>query len=389
MKKLLFLAAVAALVACSKTDNFKEVEEVAIDFTDVQIEKNTKASYTNVASLESDTRGFGVFGAKTKQDDNVEKVFGKSTAEENGGAQVTYTSTAITTGTNTTTHWTYSPKRYWDKGAKSYQFYAYAPYNVSTTANNETTYLLGTVEWDETEGAEGFSITGFKQKTTVSEMVDILTDLTNQTNNTSKTNNVNFSFKHILSNINFYMAVSPELKADEDDNPVSVNSLSLGVVKMDGDYAYVTDAYKWTLASNSTTATFNATQTNSKVFGEKDLLAKQNTTPATLQANQIGDPTIVDGLNDLLFIPQVLPTTTGTEYVVTIEYMIGTETFNRTIKLNEFFKKDSNDNIVYASEWVSGYKYNYYLVISLTPIEFDVTGLSDWTGTDSYEYVIQ
>jgi hypothetical protein len=389
MKKLLFLAAIAALVACSKTDNFKDVEEVAIDFTDIHIEKNTKASYTNVASLESDTRGFGVFGAKTKQDNTVEKVFGKSTAEENGGAQVTYTSTEITTGTNTTTHWTYSPKRYWDKGAKSYQFYAYAPYNVSTTANEVTTYLLGEVEWDETKGANGFSITGFKQKTTVSEMVDILTDLTNQTNNTSKTNNVNFSFSHILSNINFLMAISPELKLDENDNPVSVNSITLGAVKMDGDYAYDTDAYKWTLASNPTTNTFSATQTSNKVFAAGALKAKQDTDPASLNDESKIGTTAVPGLNDLLFVPQTLPTTTGTEYVVTIEYMIGDETFNRTIKLNEFFKLDDNDQKVYASSWESGVKYNYILVIGLTPIEFDVTGISDWAQTDTYEYVIE
>lgn len=388
MKKLLFLAAIAALVACSDTDNYKEVEEVAIDFTDVQIENSTKASYTDVASLQSDARGFGVFGAKTKQDNTVEKVFGKSTAESNGGAQVTYTSNAITTGTNTTTHWTYSPKRYWDKGAKSYQFYAYAPYNVSTTVNNETTYLLGTVAWDETEGANGFSITGFKQKTTVTEMVDILTDLTNQTNNTSKTNNVNFSFSHILSNINFYMAVSPEMKADETDNPVSVNSISLGAVKMDGTYAYVTSAYTWTLAGTPTTATFNATQTSSKVFAERALLAREDTNTSSLESSQIGEPTVVPGLNDLLFIPQALPTTSGTEYVVEIEYMIGTETFNRTIKLNEFFKMDGN-NTVYSTQWESGVKYNYILVIGLTPIEFDVTGIGDWARTDTYEYVIE
>ncbi len=386
MKKLLFLAAAATLVACSDTDNFKEVEEVAIDFTDVQIEKSTKASYTDVASLQSDARGFGVFGAKTKQDNTVEKVFGKSTAESNGGAQVTYTSTAITTGTNTTTHWTYSPKRYWDKGAKSYQFYAYAPYNVSTTANNETTYLLGTVAWDEAKGANGFSITGFKQKLVVDDMVDILTDLTNQTNNISKTNNVNFSFSHILSNINFLMAVSPELKADETDNPVSVNSLTLGAIKMDGDYAYVTGAYKWTLAATPTTNTFSATQTNNKVFAERALKAKEDTNPSALQASQIGDPTAVPGLNDLLFVPQILPT--DTKYVINIEYMIGNEPFERTIELNEFFKKDGN-NTVYSTEWKSGYKYNYILVIGLNPIEFDVTSISDWANTDTYEYVIE
>jgi hypothetical protein len=374
MKKIFLLAAVAAIVACSKTDNFKENTEVEIGFTEVFIENSTKASYTNVASLQSDTRGFGVFGSKTKQTDAVEKVFGKLQAEQNGGAQVTWNSTD--------SKWKYSPIRYWDKGAKSYHFYAYAPYNAVTTGTDR---LLGSVTWDEAT-ANSFKIEGFKQNTTVANMVDILTDLENQTNNTSKTNNVGFSFKHILSNINFYMAVSPEMKADETNNPVSVNSLSIGAVKMDGTYAYVTDAYKWTLAGSPTTASFSATQESSKVFAQRVLKATENTNPATLTGTQIGEPTAVPGLTDLLFVPQTLPT--DTKYVVTIEYMVNDETFNRTIDLNDFFKKDGN-NTVYSTEWISGYKYNYILVIGLTPIEFTVTDIADWAQTDTYEYVIE
>lgn len=375
-KQLLFLAAVAALAACSKTDNFKETAEAPIDFSDVYIEKATKAPFTDVESLKASS--FGVFGSKTKQDNTVDKVFGKSTAEQNGGAQVSWNTTS--------SKWTYSPIRYWDKGASSYHFYAYAPYNSVTTGENR---LLGSVTWSETT-ANSFKIEGFKQNTTVANMVDILTDLENQANNTSKQNTVNFSFKHILSNINFLMAVSPDLKADENDNPVSVNSITVGAVKMDGSYAYVTDAYKWTLAASPTTHTFQATQENSKVFAQRVLKAMKNTTGNTLSEEQISStPTAVPGLENLLFVPQALPTTTGTEYVVEIEYMIGTETSNRTIKLNEFFKLDNNDQKVYASAWESGVKYNYILVIGPTPIEFDVTTISDWAQTDTYEYVIE
>lgn len=380
MKKILLLASVVAVVACSDTDNYKETEDVEIGFSKVYVEKGTKAPYTDVASLQGDTRGFGVFGARTKQDNTIDKVFGKSTAETNGGAQVTYNSTSQA--------WTYSPKRYWDKGAQKYQFYAYAPYNTSTTSGNTTTYLLGTVSWDQTAEANGFSISGFKQKTTVADMIDILTDLENQTNNTTFQNDVNFSFKHILSNINFMMAVSPDLKADENLNPVAVNSISIGAVKMDGSYSYVTNAYKWTLADNPTTYTFNATQTNSKVFAAGALKAMTNTTGNTLTAAQISaTPTNVPGLTNLLFVPQVLPT--DTKYVVTIEYTIGDEVRNRTINLNDFSKTTDNNTTVKTTEWVSGYQYNYILVISATPIEFNVTNIGDWTQTDTYYYTIE
>jgi hypothetical protein len=375
MKKIFLLAAVAAIVACSKTDNFKETEEAAIDFSEVFLEKSTKASYTDVASLKSDSRGFGVFASKTKQDDSAEKVFGKSSAETNGGAQVTWNTTS--------SKWTYSPIRYWDKGAKSYHFYAYAPYNAVTTGSNR---LLGTVTWSEST-ANSFKIEGFKQTATVADMVDILTDLTNAANITpTYSNPVTFSFSHILSNINFYMAVSPALKADETLNPVSVNSIKVGAVKLDGSYAYDTNAYKWTITNNSTTSDFNATVTSGKVFDVRVLKATEDTNPASLNtATQVGDPTAVPGLTDLLFIPQTLPT--DTKYTVTIQYMIGDETFDKTINLNDFSKTENNTT-VNTTQWVSGYKYNYILVIGPTPIEFDVQEIGDWAETDTYYYTI-
>lgn len=371
MKKIFLIAAVAAIVACSKTDNFKETEEAPIDFTEVYIEKSTKAPYASLANLQSDTRGFGVFGAKTKNN-NVETVIGKSTTEVNGGAQVTYSNSK----------WTYSPKRYWDKGASKYEFYAYAPYNAST---GESTRLLGTVSWDNTKAENGFSISGFKQNTTVADMVDILADLSSQKNVTTFQNTVNFSFKHILSNINFYMAVSPDLKADENLNPVSVNSFSIGAVKMDGSYAYATSAYAWTVPANSATATFNATQENNKVFAQRALKATSDTNPASLQSSQIGDPTAVPGLTNLLFVPQTLPT--DTKYQVTIEYMIADETFNTTIDLNDFAKaNNANDK---TTVWAPGYQYTYILKIGPTPIEFGVTEIGSWGDGGTYEYTIE
>lgn len=368
MKKYIFLIATAAIVAsCSKTDNFKETGELPIDFTDVQIEKSTKAPFTDVASLQASS--FGVYGSKTVSGTTT-KVFGQLAAEANKGVQVSYNST--------TSKWAYSPLRYWDKGASAYHFYAYAPYNADN--------ILGNVTWSEST-ANSFSISGFQQSHTQSDMIDILTDLTHQANVTTLQNTVDFSFSHILSNINFYMAVSPDLKADETNNPVSVNSISIGAVKMDGSYSYVSSAYTWTLASNSTTATFNAEQSNSKVFAARALKAMTNTTGNTLAAAQISeDPTEVPGLTSLLFVPQTLPT--DTKYVVTIEYMIANETFNKTIDLNDFKKTVSNSD-VYTSQWISGYQYNYILVIGPTPIEFGVHEIGGWADTDTYYYTIQ
>ena len=100
MKKLLLLASVATLVACSSESVRNDIvnnNEVAIDFTKVFIEKNTKGVYSSGTDLQSD--GFGVFASKTNSSNQSSQVFGQLTDEQNAGTMVSYSSSA----------WTYSP----------------------------------------------------------------------------------------------------------------------------------------------------------------------------------------------------------------------------------------------------------------------------------------
>ena len=272
--------------------------------------------------------------------------------------------------------WSYTQKRYWDKGATRYDFFAYAPFNTITS----NTPLIGTIGWTYTSPETSFTISGFKQKTTKDDMVDLMTSYLSRVGSTNYTNNVEFSFSHILSNIHIQMAVSQDLKDDATLNPVTVTSVSLSAIQMDGDYAYNSthSKYEWSLTSPQVTAatTFNATTKSSNnetvVFGANELTTTGQDVP---------------GLFDLLFIPQTLPTAANTEYKIEVNYKIADEECSRTIKLNDFVKKQTGQEDVPSSEWKIGYKYNYLLVIGPTPIEFGTPGIGNWTE-ETYSYTI-
>ena len=350
-KSFLLLIAAALLAACSSNEMAVELKEKPIGFSRVYIDKSTKAirkgPYTT-DNFEYVGNTFGVIGYKTTATQTNAKVFNDVKVEYQTGLSAPFAAT----------DWAYSPLVYWDKTATQYSFFAYAPHSGDFTG----TVALGGND------ATTFSITGFKQATTVADQIDLMTDLTNQNNVTANigNNDVKFTFGHILSNINVTMAVSAALKADETDNPVSVETVTLGTITMDGSYAWNTDAYKWTLSTSSpTTQLFSATQSSGNVFASKALTA----TPAA-----------VPGLTGMLMIPQAV----NANYEIYVKYKINTEVFERTIKLSDFKKSGTS-----LGTWDPGYKYTYNIVIGPTPILFDIIGVSDWGDGGVYTYTIE
>jgi len=352
-KSFLLLIAAALLAACSSNEMAVELKEKPIGFSRVYIDKSTKAirkgPYTT-DNFEYVGNTFGVIGYKTTATQTNAKVFNDVKVEYQTGLSAPFAAT----------DWAYSPLVYWDKTATQYSFFAYAPHSGDFTG----TVALGGND------ATTFSITGFKQATTVADQIDLMTDLTNQNNVTANigNNDVKFTFGHILSNINVTMAVSAALKADETDNPVSVETVTLGTITMDGSYAYDSgaSAYKWTLSTSSpTTQLFSATQSSGNVFASKALTA----TPAA-----------VPGLTGMLMIPQAV----NANYEIYVKYKINTEVFERTIKLSDFKKSGTS-----LGTWDPGYKYTYNIVIGPTPILFDIIGVSDWGDGGVYTYTIE
>ena len=350
-KSFLLLIAAALLAACSSNEMAVELKEKPIGFSRVYIDKSTKA--IRKGPYTTDNFGyvgntFGVIGYKTTATQTNAKVFNDVKVEYQTGLSAPFAAT----------DWAYSPLVYWDKTATQYSFFAYAPHSGDFTG----TVALGSND------ATTFSITGFKQATTVANQIDLMTDLTNQNNVTANigNNDVKFTFGHILSNINVTMAVSAALKADETDNPVSVETVTLGTITMDGSYAWNTDAYKWTLSTSSpTTQLFSATQSSGNVFASKALTA----TPAT-----------VPGLTGMLMIPQAV----NANYEIYVKYKINTEVFERTIKLSDFKKSGTS-----LGTWDPGYRYTYNIIIGPTPILFDMDTVADWGDGGTYTYTIE
>ena len=358
-KSLFIIAATALVISCASNDIKNDIAPTPIGFTKVYVENGTKAITTGAyttANFETLGNTFGVFGYKTTPTQSNYLSFNDVEVEFKAGHTVS------TNGYDAVNDWEYSPLVYWDKNATSYSFYAYAPHESDFTG----TAALAS------NSAEAFSISGFQQATTSNAaMIDLMTDLTTHSpyGGTIGQNDVAFGFKHILSNITVRMAVADALKSDYASNPVTVVSVTIGAVKMDGSYAYDTNAYKWTLAATPTTHTFSGTQTSGNVFGSNVLSSR--TTGFTN----------VPGLDNLLFVPQSV----DADYKIEIEYKIANETYETSILLSEF-KNSSNAAL---ATWVSGYKYTYDIVIGPTPILFDVTGVTDWSDGGQYIYVVE
>ena len=386
MKKSIFIIAATALViSCASNDVKKDIEEslVPIGFTKTYIEKNTKAinkgAYTSL-NFEKEGNTFGVWSFKTTESQNNAQVHVNQKVEYKSG---------LTGPSNPkqnyeyddTKDWTYTPLKYWDNTASEYKFFAYAPHDGDFTG---TAALSGS-------SPTAFSISGFEQAHTQPNMIDLMTDLTSKqsvTPSTSKKigqNDVEFTFGHILSNINIKMAVSPALKADKDNNPVTVVSLTLGAIKMDGSYAYDTPntKYAWTLASTPSTQTFPATK--AKKFnddGDDGTTAEIDVVFASNELKSQADGfTAVPEMTDLLFVPQAV----DAAYAISLEYYIGLEKFERTILLSAF----QNNSSQTLATWSPGYQYNYNIVIGPDPILFDIETVSDWSDGGTYTYIVQ
>jgi hypothetical protein len=166
-KSFLLLIAAALLAACSSNEMLVETEDVPIGFSRVYIDKSTKAitpgPYTT-ANFETVGNTFGVIGYKTTATQTNAKVF--------NDVKVEYQTDLDASIYGADTDWAYSPLVYWDKTATKYSFFAYAPHSGDFTG----TVALGSND------ATTFSITGFKQATTVANQIDLMTDLTNQNN---------------------------------------------------------------------------------------------------------------------------------------------------------------------------------------------------------------
>ncbi len=244
MKKSFFMgiAAAAMLASCSNDETVEMPQSKAISFSNAFVNKNTRALYTDAASLATD--GFAVYGFT-----------------QNG--QI-FTGEKVTSSDNGTT-WDYTPHKYWIEN-NQYAFAAIAP----ASSNNITVS-------DEAATTDVSKVT-MKVAFTNDGETDLLyaapDKITADTNFMLNIQPVSMTFNHLLSKVKFTF----KNLVGEGYNIV-VNDIKITDAKKTGDYIISESGASWSnVASSDLELSFgNVGSTNAKIANNasgatKDLL---------------------------------------------------------------------------------------------------------------------
>lgn len=255
MKKYLFILATAAIVAsCSDTDTLKKDiqtgNEEAISFTSYT-GKQTRANENSDAAFSwyfyNHHETFQVWAYKNTSTTLVFNgdvvTVGQTTAANDGEAGGEYT-------------YTYSPLRYWDKSATTYEFYAAAPSGTkgnwtfvsvesSTTDDideqNECYFTTSsTLQGDNLSTSSNYAYTNsFKS---AANDVDKLIATAKSVPNAQFKDEVQLEFMHILSRLNVTIKKDASLEPVDHKNQQEVKLVSLTVhnFKATGSYSEAT-----------------------------------------------------------------------------------------------------------------------------------------------------
>ena len=354
MKKILFIAAVAlAAAACSKTFDTNPAAGKAIGFTSWN-ETMTKAKTAFVTNDE-----FDVFGYKTAGSTNT-TVF--------DGVDVKFDGT----------DWSYSPLRFWDQNTDSYTFFAAYPKNVVTGSASLAQDGLFTVASQAYDGVNEKVLVA--QKKTVTKA-------------NSEYTKVNLVFKHAASLVD----IKVKKHTDIESAVLTVNSLALSNIKINGSYA----------VSGYAAADDNATfvKKNDPIGTWTPAAGVNDNTAAPYVASNVSvaagtgtnKATAEDLITDLVVMPQELNPATD-KPTITINYTIKTGTgaaedsmtYNEVITIDQFDKTDNESNTTeFITAWKPGVHYTYYITINANAITFDAS-IANWDvfAVDGYHYIL-
>lgn len=344
-KSLLILATVATLTACSN-DSVREniaAEQVEIDFsTYTQKAVGTKADATTVG-LEKYYTEFTVYGWKTVKNEET----GENEDQKVFNAQsVNYVENSDS--------WTYSPKKFWDKVASKYNFYAAVPVGNDGFSFNETDRIFEIEEFV----AEGKSLvveTAQKPDASIS-FVDVETDLMiadaierGMTTQSAKAR-VDFKFNHILSRLN----VGVKCDGLEDGQTMTLNSLKIGGIVSKGSF---NENDRWALSTEGSdvvalvNAVEDATTNTVAITAENKFVYQGLLIPQEAEYSEVA----LDG--------------TGKEETpyLYINYTIDNEKFYAYYNLAALFGVTENNSLAFQE----GYQNNLYITIGASAIEFD------------------
>ena len=340
MKKIMILAAIAAIAAtaCTKTFEAVQTQGSALGFgtwANVLTKARTAGSSTFVNGDD-----FNVYGFKT--------ISAANTTVFNGDA-VSFDGT----------DWSYTNLRFWDPNASSYTFYAASPAGLIATANAQTGEFT----------SNSIAFAGNDNDVLVADKKVVPQDDFN--------NDVNLSFNHIASLVDFKVKKHAEIAAAT----VAVTSFQLNNIDNVGTFS-VSDAY----TSSHPVVTWNPTARGaySNTSGV--------TSVATLPSN-VGTDGSDFLINHLVAMPQTFRTDENIQ-TVTIEYSItsggDTVTNTATFNLKTFDNVDDKDNEdTLIGGWEGGKHYTFYITINANAIVFTAS-ITDWVTADNgYHYLLQ
>ena len=376
MKKTLIISAIAAALlgtGCVSNDVFSpEEKQVEICFTTPVVGSMTKAPvYGEInGTTYPTTENFVIYGVRHPNtydgwtSDNA-------TTYINGG-EFTYDrlyddGTEGNGGTAGSGGWKGKDKYYWpESGVLS--FGGYSPANAHSTESGNG---KGRFEY----GASGLVINGFSVHYDASKQQDVMyaPRIYNKESNAGGTNTVydgvDIAFKHALSSIQFKVQLSADYSS----------TFVLKSIKVDG--VYYSGTFKENVADNNTanyaidpetgtgwTVTTTVKNTAPYVaFSGSVQLNKNTGDDAKNYINQYLALDGVDGQNDLILMPQVLPDEAELEIVYTVN---GKEE-SSTVKLSDLNIK----------EWVMGQRYTYNITLGYDLILVGAT-VKNWDEED-------
>lgn len=295
MKRLFILsAAVAALASCSNSEVITEVNEPQVPDKAIAFEtfssnatraegdpksENSGQTADNTDGLENHHGNFSVWGYKDVQTDYVFGTASDSEGKSSTGVTVTAVDNPASSGTYI---WKYSPIRFWDKGANSYEFYACAPATETTTdphfvLNKKTggtqaddyftlnavtlsNYTLRGTQYAQSmkENQVQNSEDGSTQTTTGGNIDYMIADACKITTFTSP---VLLHFNHILSRLNITVKKGTTL-----NNTANVR---LDVVSLEVKYMAAKGSFDESKADNTSSVLANGTTTRWTLESEK------------------------------------------------------------------------------------------------------------------------
>ena len=357
-------AAATMFAACSQSDVLSEAqvqeEAQAIGFSTysgkvTRAENNNTA--VNTSNLEAHHETFTVWGYKNTHADYVF-----------GGVRVS------ADGSN----WTYSPKKYWDKAATSYQFYAAAPDNGlwNLSAN-------GSAQDDDSFYFSGFSLQGTSLAHTTHQVsfesvadCDLMIASPCTMDRAMYGNDVQLAFNHILSRLNVTVNRGANLTTNNEE--LNITSFKVYKLKKTGNF-------------NETSAT------GTELEGGTTKRWSNVVTEYEIAGNALAKVKEDNAANQYIFQALVIPQEAANEAIdrdgssvetapyFTIEYTIGSgvnaEPYSATFNLAAAF----------ASAGLSlceGYENTLNLTIDAETIVFDAS-VYEWTDKNVNNFDIK